>query len=116
MNVRADVTFKDDVDFLGEGFGEYSLCFTLQAPTGAVAVEVNLFSPFIGMVDPRPVTDVEESKDAVAVADDVALAEAAVRRLRADLRVRPPAQPPATDGRRRAARADASNAAPRSAS
>ena len=80
--------FKDDVDFLGEGFGEYSLCVSLQAPAGAVVVEVNLFAPFIGMVDPRTVADVEESKDAVAVAEDVALAEAAVRRLRADLRVR----------------------------
>jgi hypothetical protein len=69
--------FSDDVDFLGEGFGEYSLCVSLQAPAGAVAVEVNLFAPFIGMVDTR------------AVADDVALAEAAIRRLRADLRVRP---------------------------
>ena len=83
------MNFKDDVDFLGEGFGEYSLCVSLQAPAGAVAVEVNLFAPFIGMVDTRAVADVEESKDAVAVADDVALADAAIRRLRADLRVRP---------------------------
>jgi hypothetical protein len=83
------MNFKDDVDFIGEGFGEYSLCVSLQAPAGAVAVEVNLFAPFIGMVDTRAVADVEESKDAVAVADDVALAEAAIRRLRADLRVRP---------------------------
>ena len=86
----ADFQFKDDVDCLGEGFGEYSLCVSLQSGAGAVAVEVNLFAPFLGMVDPRTVTDVAaDGKDAKAVAEDVAMAESAIRRLKADLRVRP---------------------------
>ena len=84
-----DFQFKDDVDFLGEGFGEYSLCVSLQSGAGAVAVEVNLFAPFIGMVDPRTVTDVAaDGKDAKAVAEDVAMAESAIHRLKSDLRVR----------------------------
>ena len=56
---------------MGEGFGEYSLCVSLQSGAGAVAVEVNLFAPFLGMVDPRTVTDVAaDGKEAKAVAED----------------------------------------------
>ena len=114
----SDFQFKDDVDFLGEGFGEYSLCVSLQSGAGAVAVEVNLFAPFVGMVDPRTVSDVAaDGKDAKAVAEDVAMAESAVRRLKADLRVRPCCtQPPARCTRFRALTWRPVSRAPRSAS
>lgn len=55
-----------------------------------MAVEVNLFAPYVGMVDPTAVAEVQaDGKTAAAVAEDVALAEMSVNRLRADLRVRP---------------------------
>ena len=53
-----------------------------------MGVELNYFAPYTEAVDPDALRPAGEEKDAAAVAEDVAQAEGAVARMRAELRVR----------------------------
>jgi hypothetical protein len=56
-----------------------------------VSVELNYFTPFVDAVDPDALRAEGEDKESAAAAEDVAVAEGTVARMRAELRVRAPA-------------------------
>ena len=73
--------------FRGEGFGDYKLCFAVQPTWGAASLDYNYFMPFSDAVEAETLAAAAgEGAEAAAAAEDVAVAQAAVLRMTADLR------------------------------